>query len=276
MRARRPVPWWMATLIVVGVLFLVFVPEPAQQVEAIGTRVLAPVQFGVSGVVGQAEDVATVVRKIGDLARQNDQYREEIDRLQTEIVRLRELEVENRDLRNLLGLKQQSGTGELVPARVIARDPSPYVQSITIDRGTEDGIREGMPLITWRGVVGRINRSGPASSKVLLVVDVNSSISGRVQGAESRATGIIRGRAEGGLLMQHIPQDETLQTGETVITSDLGGIMPEGLVVGQIVQVRRKDADVFQEALIEPAADMKRLERLYVLAGSPPMREGAR
>ncbi len=266
----------MATLIVVAVGALIFVPEPASQVEALGTRILAPVQFGVSGLVGQAEEVTTVVRKMGDLARQNDQYREEIDRLQTEIVRLRELDVENRDLRNLLGLKQQSGTGELVPVRVIARDPSPYVQSITIDRGTEDGVREGLPLITWRGVVGRINRAGPTSSKVLLIVDVNSSISGRVQGAESRATGIIRGRAEGGLLMQHIPQEETLQTGETVITSDLGGVMPEGLVVGQIIQVRRKDVDVFQEALIEPSSDMKRLERLYVLAAPAPAREGAR
>jgi rod shape-determining protein MreC len=226
--------------------------------------------------VSQAEEVAEVVRKMGDLARQNDQYREEIDRLQAEIVRLRELEVENRDLRNLLGLKQQAGTGELLPTRVIARDPSPYVQSITIDRGTEDGVHDGMPLITWRGVVGRITRAGPRSSKVLLITDVNSSISGRIQASESRAIGILRGRAEGGLLMQHIPQEETLQTGETVITSDLGGIMPDGLVIGQVVQLRRKDVDVFQEALIEPAADMKRLERLYVLLSPAASREGAR
>ena len=269
-------PWWMVTLVVVAVGVLVFVPESAQRVESLGTRILAPVQFGVSGLLGQAEEVATVVRRIGDLARQNDQYREEIDRLQAEIVRLRELEVENRDLRNLLGLKQQSGAGELVPARIIARDPSPYVQSITIDRGTDDGVHDGMTLITWRGVVGRITRAGPTASKVLLITDVNSSISGRIQTSESRVTGIIRGRAEGGLLMQHIPQEETLRTGETIITSDLGGLVPEGLVVGEVVQVRRKDVDVFQEALIEPAADMKRLERLYVLAGPPQTREGAR
>jgi rod shape-determining protein MreC len=76
--------------------------------------------------------------------------------------------------------------------------------------------------------------------------------------------------------MQHIPQEETLQTGETVVTSDLGGIVPEGLVVGQVVQVRRKDVDVFQEAIIEPAADMKQLERLYILMGSTTRGDGAR
>ena len=276
MRARRPMPWWLAALVVAAVGILVFLPEPAQQVESLGSRILAPVQFGVSGLLGQAEEVSGVVRKMGDLARQNDQFREEIDRLQAEIVRLRELELENRDLRNLLGLKQRAGTGDLLPVRVIARDPSPYIQSITIDRGTEEGVREGMTVITWRGIVGRVTRADPASAKVLLVTDVNSSISGRVQTSESRVTGIIRGRAEGGLLMQHIPQEESLQTGETVITSDLGGVVPEGLLIGQIIQVRRKDVDVFQEALIEPAADMRRLERLYVLAGPPPSREAAR
>jgi rod shape-determining protein MreC len=276
MRSRRSVPRWSVLLVVAAAALLVFVPGPARQVESLGTRILAPVEFGVSGLVGQVEGVATVVRKIGELARQNEQYREEIDRLQAELVRLHEVDLENRDLRNLLGLKERSAAGELVPARLIARDPSPYVQSITIDRGTEDGVHEGMTLITWRGVVGRITRAGPTSSKVLLVTDVNSSISGRIQSSESRVTGIIRGRPEGGLLMQHIPQEETLETGATIITSDLGGLVPEGLVVGEVVQVRRKDVDVFQEALIEPAADMKRLERLYVLAGPPQARGGAR
>jgi rod shape-determining protein MreC len=277
-RSRRAVPWWLSVLVIGAVLVLIFVPEPASQVESLGTRILGPVQFGVSGVIGQAEQFSTVVRKMGDLSRQNEQYREEVDRLQAEIVRLRELEVENRDLRNLLGLKQSAGTGEFLPVRVIARDPSPYIQSITLDRGTDDGVTEGKPVITWRGVVGRVTRAGPTTAKVLLVTDVNSSISGRIQASESRVTGIIRGRAEGGLLMQHIPQEESLETGATVITSDLGGILPEGLVVGQVAQVRRKDVDVFQEAIIEPAADLKRLERLYVLMGpgSAPDRWDAR
>jgi len=103
---------------------------------------------------------------------------------------------------------------------------------------------------------------------VLLITDTSSSISGRVQTSESRVTGIIKGRPEGGLVMQRIPQEESLQTGETVVTSDFGGLMPEGLVIGQIVQIRRKDVDVLQEAVIEPSADMKRLERLYVLLAS--------
>jgi rod shape-determining protein MreC len=271
--ARRRSRSWVFVLLLLGAVGgLMLVPGPAREVEALGSRLLEPIQASVSTLSGQAEDIVSVVRRMTELSRQNDQYREEIDRLQAEIARLRELEVENRDLRNLLGLKQRGGTGELLPVRVIARDPSPFVQAITLDRGTEDGVKEGMTIISWRGVVGRVSRVSQTSSKVLLITDTSSSISGRIQSSESRVTGIIRGRPEGGLLMQRIPQEETLQTGETVVTSDFGGLMPEGLVIGQIVQIRRKDVDVLQEAVIEPSADMKRLERLYVLLSTSDAR----
>jgi rod shape-determining protein MreC len=271
--ARRRSRSWIFVVLLLGVVGgLLLLPGPAREVEAVGSRLLEPLQASVSSAFGQAEDVTSVLRRMTELSAQNDQYREEIDRLQAEIARLRELETENRDLRNLLGLKQRASTGELLPVRVIARDPSPFVQAITLDRGTDDGVKEGMTIITWRGVVGRVSRVSPTSSKVLLITDTSSSISGRVQTSESRVTGIVRGRPEGGLLMQRIPQEETLQTGETVVTSDFGGLMPEGLVIGQIIQIRRKDVDVLQEAVIEPSADLKQLERLYVLLSTADTR----
>jgi len=271
--ARRRSRSWLLVLLLLGVVGgLVLAPGPAQQVEAYGSRLLEPIQATVSGLFGEVEDVTSVIRRMTELSRQNDQYRDEIDRLQSEIASLRELEVENRDLRNLLGLKQRTGNGELLPARVINHDPSPFVQAITLDRGTDDGVREGMTIITWRGVVGRVSRVSPTSSKVLLITDTSSSISGRIQSSESRVTGIIKGRPDGKLLMQRIPQEETLQARETVVTSDFGGLMPEGLVIGEIVEIRRRDVDVLQEAVIEPSADMKRLERLYVLLSTADTR----
>jgi rod shape-determining protein MreC len=262
-RRTRP---WLYILFLLGLIgVFLFTPGIRSNAEATGTRLFEPAQNSISRLLGQVDDVTTVVEKMTELSHQNAQYREEIDRLQAEIASLRELEVENRDLRSLLGLKQRTGDSQLLPVRAIARDPSPFVQSITIDRGTDDGAREGMLVITWRGVVGRISRAGPTSSKVLLITDTSSLIGGRVQGSESRVTGIVRGQQEGGLIMQRIPQEEAIQTGDTVVTSDLGGILPEGLVIGQIVQIRRRDVDVFQEAVIQPSSDMKALERLYLL-----------
>jgi rod shape-determining protein MreC len=276
MRAKRPMPRWSAVLITLLAAVLVLRPEPARQFESVGTRVFEPVELGLAGLIGQVEDVAGTVQKIGELARQNERYRDQIDRYEAQLARVRELEQENQDLRSLLGLRQKAGPSELILVRRIAGDPNPFVGSLTVDKGEEDGVRTGMTVASARGLVGRVIRSAGSTSKVLLISDANSSVTGRVQ--SSGATGVIRGRVDGRLLgpdepkllMEKIPQEDRLQPGDLVLTSDLGGIFPEGLIVGQIAQVRRRDGDLFQEALIEPAVDMSRLERLYVIGDPPP------
>jgi rod shape-determining protein MreC len=276
MRAQRPMPRWSAVLITLLAAVLVLRPEPARQFESVGTRVFEPVELGLAGLIGQVEDVAGTVQKIGELARQNERYRDQIDRYEAQLARARELEQENQDLRSLLGLRQKAGPSELIPVRRIAGDPNPFVGSLTVDKGEEDGVRTGMTVASARGLVGRVIRSAGSTSKVLLITDANSSVTGRVQ--STGATGVLRGRVDGRLLgpdepkllMEKIPQEDRLQAGDLVLTSDLGGIFPEGLIVGQIAQVRRRDGDLFQEALIEPAVDMSRLERLYVIGDPAP------
>jgi rod shape-determining protein MreC len=273
MRAKRPVPRWTAVLVTVLAAILVLRPEPARQFESVGTRVFEPVELGLSGLIGQVEEVGGTIQKIGDLARQNERYREQIDRLEAQLVRLRDLETENQDLRNLLGLKQRAGPGELIPVRRIAGDPNPFVGSFTIDKGEDEAVQVGMTVATARGLVGRVIRSSPTSAKVLMITDSNSAVTARVQ--TSNATGVVRGRTDARglvgdtpLLMEKIPQEDRLETGDLVVTSDLGGIFPEGLIVGRVAQVRQRDGDLFQEASLEPAVEMTRLERLYVI-GQP-------
>ncbi|MFN0073223.1 MAG: rod shape-determining protein MreC [Chloroflexota bacterium] len=268
MTQRRVFPWWMTGSAIALLVALLLLPEPSRIIQSFAVAMISPVQAGVTQLIDDVSDVTGTVQRIQLLARENRDNRDEIDRLQAEMVRLQELELENRDLRNLLGLKQRSGPGELIPVRVIGRDPSPYVQAITIDRGSQDGVQNGLAVVTWRGLVGRVVRTEGTTSKVLLISDVNSSIMGRFQDPESRATGMVRGRPEGGLVMQHVPQDESIELGKVVISSDLGTIVPEGLVIGKVVQVRRKDVDVFQEAILEPSVDPAKLERLFVMSSA--------
>ncbi len=179
---------------------------------------------------------------------------------------MRELEVENRDLRNLLAMKERTGPGTLLPVTVIAHDDTPYVQAITIDRGTSEGVREGSVVVTHRGLVGRVERANLTSSKVRLITDINMSVAVRLQ-TESRTTGVLRGQSRGNLLViAYIPQTDVVSVGDVVITSGLGEVFPEGLVVGKVARVERKDTDPFQAAVVEPAVEMDKLERLYVLA----------
>jgi rod shape-determining protein MreC len=269
MRARRTLPGSVA-IVALGLSgALVFSPGVAFQAEAVGSRLVAPLELGLSRVTAIVGHLFGTVQHAGDLAAQNETYRDEIDRLQAAVVQMRELEVENHDLRELLGLRERAGLGSLLSADVIARDPLGPVQAVTIDRGSRDGVQANMPVITWKGLIGRVVEVQPTSAKVLLITDVNSAVSVRIQDPASRATGVIRGVGDGRLLLQYVPRTDLLRTDDIAITSGSGGIFPPGVLVGRVLQVRQRDVEVFQEALVEPAADMRNLERLYVLLQQP-------
>jgi rod shape-determining protein MreC len=237
-------------------------------VERVGSTVLAPVQMGLSETLGEAANFVETIQRVRILASENADYRDQVDQLQAEIVRMHELEVENQDLRNLLSLKERTGPSTLIPVSVIARDDTPYVQAITIDRGAGDGVRQDAIVVTHKGLVGRVERVNPTSAKVRLINDLNSSVGVRLQ-TEARTTGVLRGQSQGNsMVIAFIRQDDPVQQGDTVLTSGQGEVFPEGLVVGKVARVERKDADPFQAAVVDPAVAMDKLERLYVLADS--------
>jgi rod shape-determining protein MreC len=265
---RRRLPRWVSSLVVVSVAAVFLIPGPWRQVERVGSTFLAPIQMGLSETVNEVGNVVSTLQRVRDLASENAVYRDQLDQLESELVRMYELEVENRDLRNLLSMKARTGPGELIPVSVIARDDTPYVQGITIDRGANDGIQQDAVVVAHKGVVGRVERVNPTTSKVRLINDLSSSVAVRLQ-TDARTTGVLRGQSRGDLLViAYIRQDEAVRQGDVVLTSGQGGVFPEGLVVGKVARVERKDADPFQAAVVEPAVEMDKLERLYVLADS--------
>jgi rod shape-determining protein MreC len=265
---RRRLPRWASTFVVLGLAVIFLIPGPWRGLESVGSTALAPIQMGVSGVAGEASNFFSTIQRVRDLASQNAEYKDEVDQMQSQLVQMRELEVENADLRNLLGMTERTGPGALIAVQVIARDDTPYVQGITIDKGSADGVRQNAVVITHKGVVGLVERVNPTSSKVRLINDLNSSVSVRLQ-TESRTTGVLRGQSQGNLMViAYIPQTDVVSPDDVVLTSGLGGVYPEGLVVGKVARVERKDADPFQAAVVEPAVEMDKLERLYVLADS--------
>ena len=263
---RRGLPRWASTLVVVALAVMFLIPGPWRGLEKVGSTVLAPIQMGVSDTVDQASHVVQTVQRVRELATENAEYKDEVAQLESELVTMHELEVENADLRNLLSMKERTGPGALIPVSVIARDDTPYVQAITIDKGQNDGIKQNAIVITHAGLIGRVERVNPTSAKVRLINDLNSSVSVRLQ-TESRTTGVLRGQSQGNsMVIAYIPQTDVVQPGDYVLTSGLGEIYPEGLVVGKVSRVERRDADPFQSAVVEPAVELDKLERLYVLA----------
>src|SRR4051812_24855057 len=132
MRARRTVPGWVAILILLTAAVIVAGPTAGRQAAAVGTQLFAPLEYGVSQAAGGMAHLVDTVRRAGEIARQNEDYRQDIDRLQAQLVQMRELELENQDLRELLGLRARATLGTMLSVNVIARDPVSIVQAVTV------------------------------------------------------------------------------------------------------------------------------------------------
>jgi len=244
-----------------------------QPAEDVVLRLITPIQLQFSNLARGIGEVAQTIRDLRALREENARLRRENEALTIENVQLKEAEAENKRLRRLLNFVKANPAydyrgGEVI-ARIIGHDPNLYLDFIMIDLGEGDGVTPGMPVVTERGLVGRISEVHDGASKVLLITDVNSAVAALVQ--NSRATGVVRGLAGGGLLLDQIPQDVVVHEGEIVLTSGLGGTFPKGLVIGQISKVYQRDYEMFQQARVRPTVDFRNLEQVLVITNFVPI-----
>lgn len=153
-----------------------------------------------------------------------------------------------------------------ITASVIGRDTSPLFESIIIDKGADDGLQVGMPVEASRGLVGQVYRTSPRSAQVLLITDNISNLAARL--SASRATGMVFGGGlDGPLTMDWIDLEAPIEVGDIVLTSGLGGHFPPDLLIGEVVDVERSEAELFQRAVLQPAVDLDSLELVFIITG---------
>ncbi|MCS6801287.1 MAG: rod shape-determining protein MreC [Chloroflexota bacterium] len=238
----------------------------ARPVLGAASAAFAPVQQLLTTVVQPLGALVRGVLDVGASREENERLRQLVDRLNAEVVRLQESDIENERLRAMLDFRRRNPQFELMAARIIAMDPSSPVRSATIDRGAEAGIREGMVVLSPAGnLVGRVVQVWPTTARVLFIVDSSSSVNALIQRADSRALGIVNGLPGDRLLMRYLPQQEEIRAGDIVVTSGLGENYPRGLHIGQVVEVKRNPVDLFQEARVDPAVKFSRLDSVQVI-----------
>ena len=261
---------WLSLAVLTAVLVLVFALSQLgylQPVQGTVRTVLSPVQAVMTNLAARAGKSAFSIRDLPDLRQRASDMQTEVNRLQVENALLAELQRENENLRQLLNFTRNNPWYDYRAAAVVGHrfggDTSNLLFSIFIDVGARDGVAKGMPVVTDRGLVGRVTAVGPTVAEVLLIIDPGSAVNGRV--VNSRATGLVRGNIDGGLLMERIPQGETISPGDIVLTSGLGGNIPDKLVIGQMTEVFHRDLDMFQSARIRPTVDFGKLETVLVI-----------
>lgn len=260
----------LVSLLTLGLLAALLLQSAGylQPVKGAVANLAAPLQYAFSWVSTRIAHAVQTVREVGQLQAQVRELQETIDRLMIENVRLRETEIELASLREQLNFKLANPTYELLAAEVIGHDPSNLLHYVLIDRGTDDGIAVGMPVVTARGLVGRVTSVYPRSARVMLLTDPASAVSALIQ--RSRATGLVQGQGRLALTMRYVEHDEQVQEGDTVLTSGLGGNFPKRLVIGQITSVKRNDVEVFQEVSVQSAIHFDHLEMVLVIHSFAP------
>ncbi len=238
-------------------------------IQNILSQLLSPIQFALQRVTVPLFRAADRIADFRTLSEENRALHEENALLRQEIILLKEAQIENETLRRQLEFKTSAPNYHMLSAQVIGHDPTNLLQYLIIDRGAEDGIGMGMPVVVAEGLVGRITQVSTASSKVMLISNPSSSVSALIQ--RSRATGIVQGRGDYSLALRYIPQGDTVTTGDMVLSSGLGGNLPKRLVIGQVESVQYKEVEMFQEAKIRPAVRLHDLEMVMVILNFTPI-----
>jgi len=246
--------------------------EDLQPIEDLALRFVVPIQGKLTSLTNRITDLTQTTQDIRELRHRNEKLQGLADSLMIENVRLKEIESENETLRSLLGFTQANPTHSYkaaeVKGRIIGRDPSNFLSYLIINSGSQEGIEKGMPVATERGLVGRITDVGSNWAKVMLIIDPSSSVNALIQ--TSRATGVVEGQVGRSLLMKYIPQGETVNVNDIVLTSGLGGNFPKKLIIGQITTVHQRDIEMFQQADIRPTVDFNNLEIVLVITNFSP------
>ncbi len=180
-----------------------------------------------------------------------------------ELNALREAEAENARLKSLLSYVEDTVDQEVV-ARVIGLNASAQFQSIRINRGEDDGVRFGMPVVTAEGAVGQIVRSVGGSSDVMLLTDPSSHIGGVIQRTRVRVT--VSGSGGGRpLLLDVVRREDDARDGDVVVTAGSDGIFPRGVPLGIVRSPTRPSVGMFLKGTLEPAVELDRVEEVLVI-----------
>ena len=196
------------------------------------------------------------------LKEENRALRERINFLNRKIEEQKIVSSDNDRLKDLLNFRKTIPF-TTIPAQVIGRDPSNWSNSLIIDKGFDNGIRQNRAALFTKGLVGRVLETGRYSSKILLITDPNSKVGVMIQ--RNRQGGILIGSPDGSCKMIYIALDSDVKPGDRVITAGFGTIFPKDILVGEVVKVDKEPGRLYKSAVIKTAEDLSKLEEILCI-----------
>ena len=231
-------------------------------------EILAPVQRLVKGSVNFTTGLWSKYIGLINTHDENQRLKVEVDKLMMENSRYREMLSTYGRLQQLLNFKDTTEETVLA-AQVIGRDPTGWFRSIIIDKGENSGIKENMPVVNAKGVVGQIVSVSYNYSKVLLLIDQNSSVDCIIE--RSRDSGIVKGVSSKICTLDYVLKTSDVRVGDIAVTSGLARVFPKGNRVGEVIEVGDTPGELFKSIKIKPSVDFSKLEEVLVLLREDPL-----
>jgi rod shape-determining protein MreC len=258
----------LIVLVAVSVLILSLSsrrPYPAYGPGRIAISFVAPFQKVIVGISRFFKDIWGHYFFLVSVVDENNRLRSELWKARAQHHRYRETMLTNERLRRLLDL-QHGMQQPLIAAQVIAKDPSPWFRTVMIDKGADEGVLKGRPVINPEGIVGLVVEATAHFAKVMLITDPNSAVDAVVQ--DIRVRGIIKGGTSGSggtCSFNYVLRKHNVVVGDLVVSSGMDGVFPKGLPVGLVATIVKREAGIFQDVTITPHVDFERLEEVMVV-----------
>ncbi|MCC7203126.1 MAG: rod shape-determining protein MreC [Nitrospirae bacterium] len=260
----------IAFILIIGI-FVLLSPEIKQRpayslIERPFLTIAGIIQSGLANISGGISSTWRGYINLINVQKDNEILSKELTRLRSEAIFLREKAATGDRLTALLEIENRYVVKQAV-AGIIAKDPANWYEALVIDKGDRDGIKPGMGVITAEGVIGRVTKTAPGYSRVLLLSDRNSAVAGQIQ--RTGYEGIVEGQQGKVLRLNYIMTDADVQNGDIIITSGMDGVFPQGIIIGRITRVEKPQNRLFQSVELIPEVNLSLVKEVMVI--KPPV-----
>ena len=259
----------IAVLVVVVILVIKATSLSRGQLTPLEAAVkdgLAPVQQIAVNISKGFKNTFNFAASFGSLQEENESLQQQVRELKSELNRVEEYKLENLELKQMLDYREFNiDDYDLMIASVIGRDPGNWFGTVTVNRGTLDGVQKDMAVVVPEGVVGKVVAVSKHTAEVLLITDPRSGIGAMLQ--SNRMPGIVEGIANssGVVRMVYLPKDAPVKQKQVVVTSGMGGIFPKALRIGEVIKAENDSSGLFKIAEVQPFVDFRTLEEVFIV-----------
>lgn len=261
------------TVIVLSVSFLMLIGYTATRSEKSATEngvgtVLNSVQGVVYNFNSKVKENLSFILNFSEVKEQNERLTQENNKLKEDEIKYNSLEKENERLRSMLDFKNQRSEYNYVGCDIIGKSGDNWLDGFVINRGSNDGIKTRMIVVTGDGLVGQVTSVGSNWSIIQSLVNENIAVTGLVNSTREN-DGVVKGFRDSNdkLLakLYYLPLDSKIKKGDLILTSGLGGLYPKGIKIGTVLEVEEDKGKLVKNAVIQPSVDFNKLEEVFVV-----------